>query len=71
MILEKFDSGEMLTIVVVIILALALVISIFGIKGCIIDEANLYLKAGCEKVYILGRTEPVWGNCKKPLEKSQ
>lgn len=71
MILEKFDSEEISTIVIVIVLALTLLSSIFAIKGCIIDEANLYLKAGCEKVYIPGRSDSVWSNCKKPLEKSQ
>lgn len=67
-ILENLDGGQITTIIVVTVVAIALVFMVSFVKSCTIEENTMFLKAGCEKTYVPGRSEPVWTNCKKPLE---
>lgn len=67
--IEESISGEnIMWMVIVLVVAVALVTTTITIKSCQNEEIELYLKAGCEKVYVPGRVEPTWSNCKKPLE---
>jgi hypothetical protein len=70
-ILENLDGGQITMIVVTTVVAIALVFTVSILKSCTIEESEMYLKAGCEKTYVPGRSDAVWTNCKKPVEKPQ
>jgi hypothetical protein len=70
-ILGNLDGNQITSIVVTTVVAIALVFSISILKSCTIEESEMFLKAGCEKTYVPGRTEAVWSNCKRPVETPQ
>lgn len=65
-ILENLDGSQITTMVITIVVAVALVSSMFIVRGCSIKETELYLQSGCERTYVPGKSEPAWTNCKKP-----
>ena len=66
--MNDFDKDKILAIVFALIVSVTLIFIVSSIKGCVIRETEIYLNAGCEKVYFPGKSEPVWTNCKKKVE---
>lgn len=67
--LESLDGDNITTMVIVALLVIAIIALTISIRSCHLEETQKYLSAGCEQVYVPGRTESIWSNCKKPLEK--
>ena len=66
-----FDGDNIMWMVVVSTIAAAVLWIVLIIKSYYTEQTEMFLKAGCEQSYIAGRTEKIWTNCKKPLEKAQ
>lgn len=69
--MKLFDNvaGEDKTLITVVaLIVIALITIMFSIRSCHLEETQKYLSAGCEQVYVPGRTEAIWSNCKKSLE---
>lgn len=67
--IKDIDGDNVTTIVVVALIVAVLATLILSIKSCYLEEIQKYLTAGCERVYVLGRADAIWSNCKKPIEK--
>lgn len=67
--LDKLDGDQITTIIIIMLVVIAIITVTLTIRSCYLEETQKYLAAGCEKVYIPGRTDVIWTNCKTTLEK--
>lgn len=65
------DGDNIALMVIVALVAIVIITITLSVRSCQLEETQKYLAAGCEQVYVPGRTESIWSNCKKPLEKEQ
>ena len=68
--IKDLDGDNITTIVIVISLSATLLILAGLIRSCNLEERQQYLNAGCEQILVPGQQGAIWGNCKKPLEKT-